>query len=220
MKKVILGLIAISIIGFIVWLFFMGNVLFQKYDSQTNSSPANTKNNKSDLPPQIVTEIVSPDNGDPKVIVKEKEKEVDKSLLTHEVELILQLPEKATIYSLEPKYIERILTGEELFDNYKVLGKSELTSEEMAIAIHEVEKFALESDQSLKSVCFSPVIGLQITSGKKFVDFLISFDCTRMQIHSNTKVKFKEIIINAKPDELNKILEKYNMPFKKPSEVK
>lgn len=216
MNKIILGLIAVVLIGSIVLFLLMGTKTEQNNNSLPNSSPKNTNSNQSGLPPHVVTETVAPTKEEPKA----KEKEIDKSLLTHEVELILQLPEKATIYSLEPKYIERILTGEELFDNYKVLGKSELTSEEMAIAIHEVEKFALESDQSLKSVCFSPVIGLQITSGKKFVDFLISFDCTRMQIHSNTKVKFKEIIINAKPDELNKILEKYNMPFKKPSEVK
>lgn len=218
MKMIILGLITVSLIGFIGWFFLMGAKPEQNNNSITNSLPKNTINNKSDLPPQVVTETVTPTKEEPKVNVKEKE--VDKSLLTHEVELILQLPEKATIYSLEPRYIERILTGEELFDNYKVLGKSELTSEEMAVAIHEVEKFAQESDQSLKSVCFSPVIGLQVKSGNKYVDFLISFDCTRMQIHSNTKVKFKEIIINAKPDELNKILEKYNMPFKKPSEPK
>lgn len=139
------------------------------------------------------------------------ENEFAKSLLTPEVEMILQLPESVELYSLESKYLAEPKVAEEYFHHFKILGKVDLTIDQMAIAIDQIETIVYDVNHNDKDFCFNPRHGLKIASEGKTVEFLISFECSKMQIFSKTIIKYKELPISGNADELNKILREHQI---------
>lgn len=114
-----------------------------------------------------------------------------------------------TLYSLDPDFRSKGLAPrptDELFQEHLVLGKLDIKSNaDRQALLTAVSKGIAESDEKPMK-CFNPRHGIRITRGSKTVDYLICFECLKLDAYVNDDLAWQKRTTKSPAVELNKHL--------------
>ncbi len=98
-----------------------------------------------------------------------------------------------TIYSLDGTYEEghsKEPSGE-MFHNYPVLGKVEIVSAQDRTAILASVKKGIAKSDGTEAKCFWPRHGIRLTQSGKTIEYVICFQCRRLNEYIDGKASHK-----------------------------
>jgi hypothetical protein len=93
---------------------------------------------------------------------------------------ILEGADKFELLSLDPHFSGGHV--EEGFHNYKILGQTELSDPRQRTMIVSALKKGAEEAGS-PAMCFDPRHGIRVVRGGEMVDFVICFECSRVDVY-------------------------------------
>jgi hypothetical protein len=105
---------------------------------------------------------------------------------------ILAAPEQLTLYSINgerPPELEEPPKDVETFHSYPVLGKVEVTDPARRQEIIRALREGLAPKDTPMARCFFPRHGVRAVEKDRTVDYIICFECSRIQIHENGQLK-------------------------------
>ena len=128
------------------------------------------------------------------------------------------IPDQLFLYSLDgtkewtQEEIEKQATDGELFHNFPVLGKTEITDVAKRKELMAAFKQGISRSDGSTAKCFWPRHGIRTKKDGKIVDYVICFECLQYVIHSDSQKPAKPIARD--PQTLfNKYLEEAGIPL-------
>ena len=125
--------------------------------------------------------------------------------------------EKATeydLYSLDPSRLRKKDAKDELFHDWKVLGKTRLKGDAAKKIRAAIDKGRKDSDGSV-AACFNPRHGVRIVHDKKTYDLVICYECLSANVFEGEKRLGQFLTARGPETTLNKTLEDARVPLAK-----
>jgi hypothetical protein len=95
----------------------------------------------------------------------------------------LDKADRIDLFRLNPKGLpEGNTEGKKEFRGYEILSELRVEAKEQRKEATDFLGNALHWNELRKALCFNPRHGLRVVSGKRTLDFLICFECNRVQI--------------------------------------
>lgn len=137
---------------------------------------------------------------------------------SQETRKVLDRGEHFVLLSLDPTdsglRSESAPTPKEMFHDYGVLGRTEISStEERTALLHALYKGIADSDGNVAS-CFNPRHGIRATLGDETVDLVICFECLSIQTHHKQSGGYMLTTSSPQPT-FNRVLKRAHLPIAK-----
>lgn len=128
---------------------------------------------------------------------------------------VLESPDSFVLYSLDPIKISptpRASNSTDLFHDYSVLGKAEITLPEERTKLLRALYKGIVQGYELKYVasCFNPRHGIRATRQGVVVDFVICFECLSIAIYAEEETGVKTTSWGAST--FNSALQRHSLP--------
>jgi len=111
------------------------------------------------------------------------------------------IPESLILYSLDGN--DRVTTDDattsegsttkELFHGFTVLGKLEITDSDKRVEVMRSLLRAIERSDGKVASCFWPRHGIRVVENSKTIDYVICFQCLRLEIHEDGNESTKPV---------------------------
>lgn len=95
----------------------------------------------------------------------------------------------------------------EVFHEFPVLGKLEITDHDQRIQIMKSLQSAMDRSDGTMAKCFWPRHGIRVVDKVQTVDYVICFECMQLEIHRDGK-ETRKAVVRDPQDEWNQILAK------------
>jgi hypothetical protein len=94
------------------------------------------------------------------------------------------IPKLLSDDAAENKQRQKQWGSSEIFQEYRVIGKTEITDSEVKARLLDALYGGLDGENPYRMMCFSPRHGIRAIRGSKTVDLLICFKCARIDVTS------------------------------------
>ncbi|HEY3898342.1 MAG TPA: hypothetical protein VGM54_07000 [Chthoniobacter sp.] len=123
----------------------------------------------------------------------------------------LREPKQMVLYSIHPEEPADFVKGASVFHGYRILGEVPVTAvPEQGRVVDAVRHAVLTALDP--AVCFNPRHGIRVTDGQHSCDFVICFECGRMDYYlDNTDLG--SVPIGGSAESLNAVLRKAQVPL-------
>lgn len=118
------------------------------------------------------------------------------------------------LYSLEPLWRKPPTAKDKQFQGRKVLGQTTLSAKNAQRAVAIIETGVDQEHSGLPAGCFFPRHGIRAVYKGESYDFVLCYECKRLQICRDDKV-ISDLDLKGTPDTLNKMLKAAKIPLAK-----
>jgi len=116
---------------------------------------------------------------------------------------IVKVADSAILFSIDP--VKQPRADENTFNQYKVINKKDLSHEDLGQVGKSFLEYMANESQKIEMACFNPHHGLRLIEGNHQYDFIVCFECKKMQIIDADKTTH-EFSFSGNPDVLDSIL--------------
>jgi hypothetical protein len=94
----------------------------------------------------------------------------------------LRKPQQMVLYAIHPEEAADYVKGTAVFHGYRILGEVPVTAESEQEQVVAAVRHAVLSGSD-QAACFNPRHGIRVTDGQHTCDFVICFECRRMDYY-------------------------------------
>jgi len=115
------------------------------------------------------------------------------------------VPDELTIYSIDGRsYLDRPQdepspVGGETFHGFPILGKVAITDRGERRKVWAAIQDGMSGSDGQMAKCFRPRHGVRVVEGGKVVDYVVCFECFRVDIHTGEQTEIRGITRDAQP---------------------
>ena len=123
------------------------------------------------------------------------------------------------LYSLEPGvYGDADVPDAKTFHGHKILGETRIEDTTTRKRIYSAFRRGVNDHDGSVAACFTPHHGLQLQTGKSFLDMVICFKCAQVKVWKNGRPEEPILISTSPRATFNEILRAAKVPLSKDAE--
>jgi hypothetical protein len=123
----------------------------------------------------------------------------------------LEKADQLELLSLEPAWRKEVPNGS--FHGWQVLGKTKIQDSKERDSLITQFKRAISESDGFAAACFNPRHGIRVTFDHKKIDFVICYECYRIEIFEDAKLIAKVLTTSSAQPFLDSILNKAGVPL-------
>jgi hypothetical protein len=130
------------------------------------------------------------------------------------VQQVLENVSQLTLFSIDPNLAPLDAAEKQTFHRYGILGKLEVTSPDSRRQVLQALQKDISTWDGNYVMCFNPRHGIRATSGSISFDFLICYECARVELYSGNELT-TTMGIGGSQNYFDKLLHAANIPTAK-----
>jgi len=123
----------------------------------------------------------------------------------------LREPQQMILYSIHPEEPADFVKGAAVFHGYRILGQVSVAARSEQKRVAAATQHAVLAALG-EAACFNPRHGIRVSDGGHTCDFVLCFECGRMDYYLDHQT-VGSTIIDRSPDALNAVLREGQVPF-------
>lgn len=130
-----------------------------------------------------------------------------------ELQAMLEKAEVFELLSVSPARLQEKTGDEFYFHGWKVLGRTRVKDPEERRKLVEAFRSGVEENQGIGAACFKPRHGIRVANRGKTADFVICFECYRVQVFVDDRGQNGLLVTRSPEPVFNGALREARLPL-------